>query len=186
MNKQQFVHQLSRALRRLPSSERDDILRDYEEHFAIGRQQGKNEEEIAVALGSPEQIAKELLTLYHLDRAEASATLGNVVRAVWAAVGLGFFNLVIVLGPLTALTALVLGGWVAGIAGVAAPFLVLIMGMITPASFNWFDLLISVALCGGGLLLTMGMYYATPMLARGLVRYLKFNVTLVKGGMKHV
>ena len=61
------------------------------------------EEQIAGALGSPSQIAKEILATYHLEKVENTASAGNIMRAAWAVIGLGFFNLVIVLGPFIAL-----------------------------------------------------------------------------------
>lgn len=92
MTKEQFLRQLESALKKLPKAEREDILQDYSEHFSIGMEEGKTEEEIASALGSPHQIAKELLATYHVEKVEATATTGNILRAIWAVIGLGFFN----------------------------------------------------------------------------------------------
>src|SRR5690625_1514933 len=99
MNKEQFLTELDAALKYISAEERQDILQDFEEHFAVGREEGKTEEEIAAGLGSPRQIAKEMLASYHIEKVETTATTRNIFRAVWAVIGLGFFNLVIVLGP---------------------------------------------------------------------------------------
>lgn len=56
MTKAEFMARLQTALSQMPQQERDDILNDYEEHFRIGGEQGKTEEEIAAALGSPEEL----------------------------------------------------------------------------------------------------------------------------------
>ncbi|WP_018661692.1 DUF1700 domain-containing protein [Heyndrickxia acidiproducens] len=184
MNKKQFLSKLDSSLKRLPSNERQDILQDFEEHFTIGMQEGKTEEQISSLLGSPHQIAKDMVASYHLDRVETTATIGNIIRAVWATIGLGFFNLVIVLGPFIALTAVIVAGWVSGLAFIASPLLVFVSLILYPDTFELFNLFISMLICGLGFFIVIGMYFATRTLAQGFVRYLRFNVKLVKGGIQ--
>lgn len=184
MNKEQFLTKLNVSLKRLSSEERQDILQDFEEHFAIGLEEGKTEEQISDSLGSPNQIAKELLVSYHLERVESTVTTGNIFLAVWAVAGLGFFNLLIVLGPFIALVAVTLAGWVTGIAFIASPLLVLLNIVIHPATFELFNLFFSILLSGLGFFIAIGMFYATRTLINGFVRYLQFNAKLVKGGLK--
>ena len=62
MNKETFLKQLDASLTKLPQDERRDIIQDYEEYFAIGLEEGKTEEQIAGSLGSPSQIAKEMIS----------------------------------------------------------------------------------------------------------------------------
>lgn len=61
MTEQQFLNQLELALNRLPADERNDILQDIKEYFTSGREDGKSDSEIAASLGSPKEIADELL-----------------------------------------------------------------------------------------------------------------------------
>lgn len=63
MNRKSYIDLLRYYLRDLPKNVIDDIVMDYEEHFAIGVSGGKSEEEISEELGSPETIAKEFLTI---------------------------------------------------------------------------------------------------------------------------
>lgn len=182
MNKEQFLKQLNDSLTRLSLEERQDILQDYEEYFAIGMEQGKTDQEISASLGNPKQIAKELLATYHLGQVEQTTSAGNVMRAVWAVIGLGFFNLVIVLGPFIALVGVVLAGWASAIAFILAPAAALLNLIVS--SFQLFDLFFSLALCGLGIFMAMGMFVATRALTKGFIRYLKFNASLVKGGLK--
>ncbi|WP_141432116.1 HAAS signaling domain-containing protein [Bacillus sp. 03113] len=185
MTREQFLKQLNSSLNRLSAEERQDILLDYEEHFTIGLEEGKTEKEIADSLGSPNQIAKELLASYHLEKVEATATTGNIFRAIWAVIGLSFFNLVIVLGPFIALAGAIIGGWAASVGLVASPLLVLISAVINPGTFEFFDIFASIMFCGIGLFIAIGMYFATKAVVNGFVRYLKFNAALVKGGLKN-
>ncbi|MBS4223928.1 HAAS signaling domain-containing protein [Lederbergia citrea] len=185
MTKYQFLRLLESSLSKISLEERQDILKDFEEHFAIGLEEGKTEEEISAALGSPRNIAKELVATHHLEKVETTATTGNVIRAVWAVIGLGFFNLVIVLGPFIAVASLIIAGWGTGVGFIASPLLVLINVAIYPGTFEFFDLFFSMALAGIGLFIAIGMYFATRGIISGFIRYLKFNAKLVKGGLKH-
>ncbi|QFG00614.1 DUF1700 domain-containing protein [Psychrobacillus glaciei] len=61
MTEQQFINELELALTGLPADERNDILSDIKEYFTNGREDGKSDNDIAASLGSPKEIAKELL-----------------------------------------------------------------------------------------------------------------------------
>src|SRR5690625_2055425 len=184
MTKKQFLQQLDAALRKLPKDEREEILQDFKEHFAIGQEEGKSDEELIASLGSPQHIAKEMIATYHVDQIQTNASTGNILRAIWAVIGLGFLNLVIVLGPFIALIVLIAGGWVSGVAFIASPLLVFINISIYPGTFEFFHLFFSIGLCVLGLFIAIGMYFATRAIINGLVYYLKFNINLVKGGLK--
>ncbi|MEB2630315.1 DUF1700 domain-containing protein [Peribacillus frigoritolerans] len=183
MNKEQFIKQLNASLTRLSLEEREDILQDYEEYFEIGMEEGKSEQEISKSLGNPRQISKELMATYHLGQVEQTTSASNVMRAVWAVIGLGFFNLVIVLGPFIALIGVVIAGWVSAIAFILAPLGALFNLVL--GNFQLFDLFFALGLCGIGIFIAMGMFVATSALTKGFIRYLKFNASLVKGGLKN-
>ncbi len=182
MNKETFLKQLDASLTKLTQDERGDIIQDYEEYFSIGLEEGKTEEEIAASLGSPSQIAKELMATYHLEKVEKTASAGNIMRAVWAVIGLGFFNFVIVLGPFIALLGIVFAGWAVSVGFILCPISVLLN--VVWGAFQLFDLFASLALCGIGIFVGIGMFLATKALFKGFIRYLQFNASLVKGGLK--
>jgi hypothetical protein len=83
MTKYEFLARLERALRSLPSSQRDDVLRDYEEHFAQAALAGKSSEETAAALGDPEAIAAEIRNIEGSDR-EAGQSFGRTIGSTVA------------------------------------------------------------------------------------------------------
>ncbi|MBE1555390.1 HAAS signaling domain-containing protein [Sporosarcina limicola] len=186
MKKDEFQRDLRALLVRIPKEEQIEIMKDLEEYFENGKLDGKTEEQITASLDSPKNMAKELLVSYRLEKAEATATTGTIFRAVWAIIGLGFFNLIIVLGPFLCLVGVLLGGWTASVGFIAAPLLVLANIVIFPGIFEWFDIFASIAFCGIGLFVAIGMFTATKVLMNGFVRYLKFNTKLVKGGLTHV
>lgn len=61
MTKFEFLQQLYDHLSSLPPSERDDIVADFEEHFQVGEEQGKTEEQICTELGNPYACALQYL-----------------------------------------------------------------------------------------------------------------------------
>ena len=61
MTKREFLNRLETAIMRLPKPERDDIINDYEEHFRSGAAEGKSEQEVAIELGSPEELGVSFL-----------------------------------------------------------------------------------------------------------------------------
>lgn len=185
MNRQQFMSRLERSLKSLNREEREEILRDFGEHFEIGMEQGKSEEEIIASLGNPNQIAKELLAVHYIEKAESKSSIGNLVKAAYAAVGLGFFNLLIVLGPSIALAALVFSGWVVGGKFVISPILSLIDLIQFGDHYGVFLLFASLFLSGVGLFILIGMTVVTRWVMKGFARYLSYNVRIVKGGLKH-
>ena len=185
MNKERFIKELRAATTKLPKNEQLEILQDYEEYFAIGQLDGKTEEQISSSLGSPKSIGKELSAMSQIEKAETNATIGNMMRAMWTVIGLGFFNLIIVLAPFLVLASVILTGWVAGIGFIAAPLLVVVNVVIYPETFELFDLFSSLAFCGLGLLIAIGTFLATKFFINGFIRYMKFNTKLVKGGLKH-
>lgn len=61
MTKTEFLQQLYNNLLPLTSEERKEIIQDFEEHFSIGLESGKTEEQICAELGSPESCAASYL-----------------------------------------------------------------------------------------------------------------------------
>lgn len=185
MNQDKFLSALNQHLNRLSQDERQDILQDFQEHFSNGLADGKTEEEISDSLGSPGQIAKEMLATYHFEKVTEKASTGNIIRAVWAAIGLSFFNLIFVLGPFIGLAGVIFSAWVSGGAFAISPFLALIKYLVIPASFTWFEMFLSIAMSGLGIFLLIGMYYVTKYSFIGFTHYLKFNMKIIQGGVKH-
>lgn len=184
MTKEQFMSTLDKHSTKLPEEEREEVLRDFEEHFAIGYEEGKTDEEIIKGLGSPQQIAKELVATHHLDQMESKSSAGNIIRAVWAVIGLSFFNLVIVLGPFIGIVGIMFGGWVTSVAFVVSPLLYTVNFLFQSSKFISFDLFFSITLCGIGILIGILMFYVTKWMIDLTTRYLKFNINLAKGGLK--
>lgn len=61
MIKTEFLQQLYSYLSPLTPAERDEIIQDFEEHFSVGMESGKTEEQICDELGTPQSCAASYL-----------------------------------------------------------------------------------------------------------------------------
>lgn len=180
MTKDKFLQELLEHLRKLPEEERNDILYDYEEHFQFGIEEGKTEEEIIKALGSPKAIAKETLASHRIEQVKYNPTFSNIARAIMAIIGLSFFNLVIVLGPLVAIGSLILSLWAVSAVFILSPLL-LLAKIIFAQIFILSDVFVVIVLLGVGLLLGIGAYYCTIWFVKFFVKYANWNLKVIKG-----
>jgi uncharacterized membrane protein len=94
MSQQAYLASLKRSLSGLPGDQIEDILRDYEQHFADAMQSGRSAAEVARALGDPRKIALEFKALMHFEAFQKKHSLGNFGRMALALVCVAFFNVV--------------------------------------------------------------------------------------------
>lgn len=189
MNKKQFLEALRKQLSGLPEVDLKEILYDYEEHFRNSAQDGKSEEYIIAHLGDIRQIANQYRMSSAIRTAEEKTTPANVGRAVIMTVTLGFFNIVIILGPYLGLLGALAGLFAAAI-GVFAVGVGILVGMfvspILPELINInlgnpIAFFISVGLICLGLLFFIGDCYLTKYFFKGTISYLKWNLNIIKG-----
>jgi len=187
MNKKEFLGRLSELIKDIPEEEKKDILFDYEEHFRIGLEKGRKEEEIAASLGDPKIIAKQSMASCILKEAEKTTSASNIMRAIFAAVGLGFFNLVIVLGPAIGLMGILVALFAAAFAITVSGAAVLFGTLMGPV-FAWniyipFAAVVSIPLGIGltalGLLSIIGAFYLTKFFYKLSISYLKMNLQII-------
>jgi uncharacterized membrane protein len=181
--KQQFLNELGQALDRLPIEERADILRDYEEYFAAGMENGKSEAEIVAALGSPKLIARELQTDYHVRVAEQHGSLRNIWNMLRSAMVLSFLNVLLVLPAFILGLVLLFTGWVVCLSMISAPLIWLANDSVAPMVYNSFVLYVTLALAGVGLLLTIPFWALSRWFSRGFVDYVKYTLAKWKRGV---
>ena len=84
----------------LSGEDLDEILEEYAGHFAIGKSRGRTEEELCRALGSPEEVAKEIRAAYLIHKAEHNRTAGTIWQATRATTRLHGFNWAVLIVPL--------------------------------------------------------------------------------------
>jgi uncharacterized membrane protein len=188
MNKEEFLFQLKRSLGRLSETEKREILSDYEEHFGAGLSLGKTEEEISRALGNPRALGAAYRLESMIEEGKSGWTLVTVLRAVFASLSLGFFNLVIVLGPFFGIVAVVIGLWataaalaLTGVAGLMGLILMpIVPQFIDVGGLNIaFLVFASIGVSALGVLALIGMWYVTKWFIFVVVKYVELNVRIV-------
>jgi uncharacterized membrane protein len=184
MTRQMFLDRLRVGLHGLPPQAINDIVADYEAHFAEGMANGRTEAEVAEALGDPSRLAGELRAEAGLRQWEAQKNPSGAVGAVFALIGLGALDLLIVLpvlmgviGALLGLAVAVIAVFIAGgVAFAAGPF-VDPPGGTAAAVFMGLGL-ISGSLSGGAVLTLISIG-----LVNLLVWYTRLHYRLIKTGM---
>ncbi|OYW82318.1 MAG: hypothetical protein B7Z26_03605 [Asticcacaulis sp. 32-58-5] len=109
MTRTEFLTKLKAGLSDLPASAIADIVADYETHFADGAAAGRSEAEVAQALGDPERLARELRTEAGMKRWEDSKTPSSAVTAVFAVLGLGALDILVLLPIVMAIAGTLVG-----------------------------------------------------------------------------
>ncbi|WP_152655493.1 HAAS domain-containing protein [Oceanobacillus sp. CFH 90083] len=181
MNKSDFIGELTVYLQDLSPQEQEEIIQDFEEHFEMGRAEGKTDEEIYRSLGSPQQIAKELQSTQPFAKARKNHAEQSPFHRIGIIIGLLFFNLIIVLGPSIGIAGIILSAWVVAFSFIAQLLIAIVQWIVQPDSFYLFELFTSVTLTGSGLFIFIGANYMTNAAIRMFSKYIAFNVRLVKG-----
>ena len=97
MTRQAFLARLREGLRGLPTQTVADIMADYEAHFADGAAAGRSEEEVATALGNPDRLAREIRAESSLNRWRDERSPSAAAGAVFAVLGLGAIDILVLL-----------------------------------------------------------------------------------------
>ena len=128
MTRADFLTRLKRGLVGMPTSAAADILNDYEAHFDDGAEAGRSEAEVAQALGDPERLARELKAEAGIQRWRQEQNPSAAAGAVFAVLGLGAIDLIILLPILMGVIGTLFGVLVTAIALFFAGGVVMIAG----------------------------------------------------------
>lgn len=178
MNKNEFLHTLEKQLKGLPDTEVNDILADYTEHFDIGISHGRTEEDIAKGLGHPKMIAKEIKANYFVSQASESFTVNHFFQALISTIGLGFFNLIFVLGPFIAILGIIVGLGAGSLAIIATGLVALFAGFLYMKHIL-LGIFVGIALISLGLFFTILVYEGCKWFFKITIRYLQWNIDII-------
>jgi len=177
----EFLARLERCLKHMDAEEKREVLQDYREHFEIGMTSGKTEEQIAKALGEPEQLAKMFSAMGAAGRAHEAQDFLSTIRMIGAflsyKVGGGIMMTAVYFACLSVMLMLFAGvlGLIAGGAGM----LLLVAAEFSKGLLAWalMALFTAMILGPGGLLCWMGLrklwrrlFKALPLLAHRMMQ----------------
>ncbi|HWQ96320.1 MAG TPA: DUF1700 domain-containing protein [Candidatus Methylomirabilis sp.] len=195
MNKKGFIEELKSNLKNIPEKELDEILGDYEEHISIGLKNGREEAEIIRSLGDPADIAKQINADYLIKKAENKKSTANIFRAIYASAGMGFLNLLFILPLFIMLLLLLVLLYIIPFVLIMGSHMVLIAcaaSILVPDFFTEISGFIlsppeliavfftNLGFASLGYLILIGAYHITEFLYKHVLRYLKFNLSIIR------
>lgn len=208
MNRVQFITLMQKGLYPLDAQERKELISDYEQHFDIGLSEGKSEEEIALELGKPEDLIKEILgerysdshdnlsqdrwyTISSLsdDKSYYGAPYSRVKSQrpptfTWrffTAIGLLFLNLIIALPIFAVIWSFWISIAAASISGSLAPVLAVLDFTIQKKQVVLPEVFVSITLLGIGILIGIFALWLVKPFAGWTARYCRWNMIILKG-----
>ncbi len=181
MTRDAFIARLRAGLRGLPPATVADLVADYDAHFVEAAAAGRGETEVATALGDPDRLARELRAEAGLKRWEEQRNPSAAASAVFAVLGLGAIDLLVLLPILMGVLGTLFGCFVAvvaifvcgGVVFAAGPFSGFPGGPVAAV-------LAGVGLMAGGASAGALLTLASIALVNGLVWYGRLHYRLLK------
>ena len=115
MTRAEFMGRLRRGLVGMPTAAAADIASDYEIHFEDGLAAGRTEAEVAAALGDPDRLARELRAEAGAQRWHEEKKPSAAAGAIFAVLGLGAIDILILLPILMSVAMTLFGMFMAAI-----------------------------------------------------------------------
>lgn len=185
MTRAEFMSRLRRGLAGLPAAAASEIAADYETHFADGLAAGRTEAEVAEALGDPDRLARELKAEAGIRRWRQEQNPSSAAAAVFAVLGLGAVDILILLPILMGLVGTIFGFFIAAIGAFIGGAVMLAVGPFAafpggPAAAVLGGLGLMAGAVFAGALLTI----ATIWLVNGLVWFARLHYRLLKPALE--
>lgn len=206
MNREQFLNIIKASLTAFTEEEKKEILYDYEEHFRIGLQNDKTEEEIIKELGSPDDIAKQYKGNIETGKLESNSYTESTIEdtqysqvkfeqrsifpSIIAALALGFFNFVFVIWIFIAAVATLFGLSAGAIAIAFSGFVVTLEPILKPLFPSHISfpsnipyditILFGIGTAALGALFCIGLFYLIKYFYLATVKYIKWNISIIR------
>lgn len=189
--KEEFMDALRHYLNDFSDSEREDILYDYEEHFRIGIESGKSEDELIKELGSPRDIAAQYKTSEDETEVDNNNKKESIGGSIVIFIALLFFNLFLGIWFFVAIGCTLIGITCACIGIVAAGIVCVVCVLIYPFFSQYIDIsqgiphaavfFAGIGTIALGILFCIGMFYVLRIFGRYVVKYVKWNIRTIRG-----
>lgn len=185
MTRAEFLDRLRKGLVGLPLGTANEIVADYEAHFEDGVAAGRSEAEVAAALGDPDRLARELRAESSAQRWRQEKNPSAAAAAVFAVLGLGAIDLLILLPIFMSVIGVLFGFFMAAIGLVVAGGAVMVAGPF--AGFPGGPLaaiLAGIALMAGATAVAGLTAVATVLLVNATVWYARLHYRLLKPALE--
>lgn len=181
MTRAEFIARLKNGLVGLTTTTANDIVADYETHFDDGIAAGRTEAEVASALGDPDRLARELKAEAGIQRWRQEKNPSAAAAAVFAVLGLGAVDILILLPILMGVIGAVFGFYIAaiglffggGAVMVAGPFAGFPGGPVAA-------ILMGLGLMAGAIFIAALCTIFTIWLVNGIVWFARLHYRLLK------
>ncbi|MFC0634002.1 DUF1700 domain-containing protein [Brevundimonas balnearis] len=181
MTRSDFMNRLRAGLSGLPAATINDLAADYEAHFEDGLAAGRSEAEVSAALGDPDRLARELRAEAGMRRWETEKNPSAAAAAVFAVLGLGAIDILILLPILMGVLGALFGVLVAVIATfVAGGFVFAVGPFVAPPGGPFAALLAGLGLMAGATAVGALLTIVTIWLVNGIVWFARLHYRLLK------
>lgn len=177
MTRDAFMARLKSGLAGLPMTTQADILADYQSHFVDGAEAGRSEAEVAAALGDPDRLARELRAEAGAQRWSQEKNPSAAAAAVFAVLGLGAIDILVLLPILMGVIGTLFGLFVTVIAGFFAGGVILVAGPFAggpggaPAAMLMGVGVMAASTFGGALLSVLTVWLVNALVWYGRLHY---------------
>jgi len=181
MTRAEFLSRLKRGLAGLSVSAQADILADYETHFDDGLAAGRSEAEISARLGDPDRLARELKAEAGIRRWHEERNPSAAAGAVFAVLGLGAIDILILLPILMTVVSLMFAAALVVVIGFFGGAVVMLAGPFTVAPGGIAaTVLAGLGIMAGSICAGALLAVATILLVNGLVWFARLHYRLLK------
>jgi len=185
MTRADFLARLKKGLVGLPTSTASEILNDYETHFTDGAAAGRTEAEVVAALGDPDRLARELRAEAGAQRWHQEKNPSAAAAAVFAVLGLGAIDILILLPLLMGVIGTLFGVLIAVIALFISGGAVMVAGPFADAPGGPFAaILAGLGLMAGATSAGALLAIFTIWLVNGIVWFARLHYRLLKPALE--
>lgn len=185
MTRAEFMGRLRRGLVGMPAAAAADIAADYEIHFEDGLAAGRSEAEVASALGDPDRLARELRAEAGAQRWHQEKNPSAAAAAVFAVLGLGAIDILILLPILMGVIGTLFGFFIAAIALFFSGGAVMVAGpFAAPPGGPLAAILFGLSLMAAATTLGALLAIVSIWLVNGLIWFARLHYRLLKPALE--
>ena len=183
--KEEFLRRLRAGLVGLPTTTAAEIVSDYETHFDDGIAAGRSEAEVAAALGDPDRLARELRAEAGAQRWHQEKNPSAAAAAVFAVLGLGAIDILILLPILMGVIGTLFGFFIAAIALFFSGGAVMVAGpFAAPPGGPLAAILFGLGLMAAATVIGALLAIVSIWLVNGLVWFARLHYRLLKPALE--